>query len=442
MRQCKGDNRGLSLIEVLVAVMILGIIVTPFLHSFITAANANSDAKQIHKATVVAQSVMEGFKAEDLEELALQFNYPGEGFYVLASGRIGDGTNVAALARELRWDGSNYQSVVKYEDPSLSALADKRPGVTASSYSADMGATSEFLGQAGGVYYFTIEDVKEDVSSYDVLVKLDATDYRAGGSVEAAHRYNDVKLTQLPVIDLDQDAMSVQKEVYTDAAVAHFLATHTGITEAQLRADMTRVITITVDRIPVGTEYKTTVTTEYLYSYQSGSEIWKAPKKTQTSFDSLETGKDLRSVYLYYYPLYKNGAARDQIIFVNNNRVPLDFYLMKQASSTVTNENEEQYMMQLDFKETGATEATMATGLYTNLPYNLTSGSKVAVPLYAVTLNGGTINLSNITSENLLEDKVEDRMFDIEVSVYERGAAGAGFPEDMRLTTMEGSKVK
>lgn len=441
MKQLKGDNRGLSLIEVLVAVMILGIVVTPFLHSFITTATSNSKAKEIHKATVVAQSVMEGVKAESLENIAMQFNYPNQGFYVLASGRIGDGTNVESLVSELRTGTGGYVDVVKYEDPSLDGMPDKRTGVTASTYSEDMGAAGEFLGQSDGIYYFALEDVKEDISSYDVLVKVDATAYRAGGSVEEAHRYNDVELTQLPVIDLDQDAMSVQKETYTDAAVAHFLATYTGVTEDELRADMGRTIKVSVDRVMVGTEYKTTVTTEYIYSYQSGSEIWPGPPKTQTAFDSLETGKDLRSVYLYYYPLYKNGSIRDEIIFENNQGLPVDFYLMKQKSATVTNENEEQYMMKLTLEELGATEATMQTRLHTNLDTNLASGNEIAVPLYIVTLNGGTIDLENITSENMLDIDAEDRMFDIEVSVYEKGAKDAGFPEDKKLTTMEGSKI-
>lgn len=445
MKQLKGDNRGLSLIEVLVAVMILAIVVTPFLHSFVTAATTNSKAKVIHKATVVAQSVMEGFKAEELEEIARQFNYPGEGFYVLANGRIGDGTNAASLVEELRYDSTTgaYEDVVKYEDPSLDGLTDKRTGVTASTYSEDMGVNDEFLGQSDGIYYFAIESVKEDTSTYDVLVQLDAAAYRAGtgGSVDAAHRYNSDAMTQLPIIDMEQDAICIQKETYTDAAVEYFLASLSGVDEATIRAGLGRTITVSVEQSRVGSEYKTAVVAEYQYTYQSGGEILEPPPKTLTVFDSTETGKDLRSVYLYYYPLYTTGTIRDKIIFENDGQLPVDFYLMKQLATTATVDNEASYRMELALKETGSTEDTMKMSLYTNLGTNIVSGVELGSLFHTITLNSGAIDLDNITETNILTTENQDRMFNIAVSVYEAGAKAAGFPEDKRLTTLDGSSI-
>lgn len=437
MKRLKGDNRGLSLIEVMVAVVILAIVVTPFLHSFVTTATTNSKAKTLHKATLIAQGVMEGFKAESLEDISMQFNYPDQGFYVLAEERIGTDRR-----GHLKVGEKHYNSVTG-EYPDVSAYEDGAGTVTASTYSTDMGVTGEFLGQEDGVYYFYMENVKEDDTEYDVLVKLDASLYRAGGSVDADHQYNDETIVQLPVIDLDQDAMSVQRENYTDLAVQSFLASHTGVDGDTIRNGLGRTITITVDKTRVGVEDRITVMVEYLYTYQHMGDIWPY-RKTHDAFDSMETEKDLRSVYLCYYPLYSAGASRDKIIFKNPSAVPLNFYLVKQMSSSAVLADEENYNLDLLLEEGVITEAEdMQTRMYTNLATNLVSGSEVVLPRYTVKLNGNSIDLADIpTGGTLTSGKKEDRIFDVAVSVYKSGAKAANFPEDMRLTTLEGSKVK
>lgn len=419
MRHWKGDNRGLSLIEVLIAVTILAIVVTPFLRSFVTAAATNSKAKRNHKATVVAQSVMEGIKAEAMDQLAVQFHEPEQGFYVLPSGTVGTSAMGEPLVGELCYD-INTGTYSNVEDNRNRAL---------------------------GVSYFYMDRVKEDASEYDVLVKIDATVYRSGtvSNVDEGHRYNGDKLAQLAVIDLDQDAMSVQKESHTNAAVNDFLATHTGVAESTVRKSMKRRITVSVDRILVGTEYKTMVSVEYKYTYPG--EAWEYVKK-QSCYDSMETGQELRSVYLYYYPFYPmtDGSSRDEILFRNNEKLSVNFYLVKQEGADATLENEGKYNVNLALWETDATSLDdMRTKLYTNLATNLFDEGEIAHPFYTVSLNGSLLDPKDIASKGIWVSEEKDRIFDIEVSVYERGEDGARavhYPEEMRLTTLEGSKIE
>ena len=68
------QNKGFTLVEVLIAITILAIIVAPLLHAFVTASRTNAKAKQLMKATTLAQNVMEETKANSLEEIARQFN--------------------------------------------------------------------------------------------------------------------------------------------------------------------------------------------------------------------------------------------------------------------------------------------------------------------------------------------------------------------------------
>lgn len=63
------DNRGFSIVELMVAVAILAIVFTPILNSFTTASVTNSKAQVIQNATSTAEIVMEKVKSSSIEQL-------------------------------------------------------------------------------------------------------------------------------------------------------------------------------------------------------------------------------------------------------------------------------------------------------------------------------------------------------------------------------------
>jgi hypothetical protein len=73
---------------------------------------------------------------------------------------------------------------------------------------------------------------------------------------------------------------------------------------------------------------------------------------------------------------------------------------------------------------------------------NLVTGNAIGTPFYSVMLNGSSVELADVASSGVISNKESDRMFEIEVSVYQAGAKDAGFPSDMWLTTLEGSAIK
>ena len=74
-------NAGFSLIEVLVAMIILAIVVIPLLKGFVVTQKVNGRAQRLESAQAVAQNVMEALKPATLEEIAQQFNSTdSEGF--------------------------------------------------------------------------------------------------------------------------------------------------------------------------------------------------------------------------------------------------------------------------------------------------------------------------------------------------------------------------
>lgn len=64
------NNEGFSLVELLIAIVILSIIVVPLLHSFVTSARTNAKSRNTMHATAIAEDVMEQFEAHTLGEMA------------------------------------------------------------------------------------------------------------------------------------------------------------------------------------------------------------------------------------------------------------------------------------------------------------------------------------------------------------------------------------
>lgn len=454
MKRLRDNNKGLSLIEVLVAITILAIVVTPFLHSFVTTANTNRKAKDIHKATVLAQSIVESCKAESLEDIAMQFDYPAEGFRIVSTDRINNGTDWRFHVKELRLNTTvspssppAYLKTINYESPLIASETDKRSKVTSSIYWEGAPKKTEFLGQSNGFYYFAMENVKQDNSKYDVLIKLDASSYHGGGTTPD---YNDKEFNQIPVIDDKQDALCVQKDMYRENAITKFHGEYPTVSESDIADAMKCSITVNIEKTSSGPgAYVTKVWTDYRYAYKHGTDAETYYPKTQHNFDSSETGMDLRNVYLYYYPLYDHSATRDVITINNPSAVPVDFYLFKQyrngpPPAPVTTETQESdYRLNLLFNEAGATETNVQTRLHSNLKQNVANGTPLSTTgRVEVKLNGSLVNLDTISVPNVLDVEASNRIFDLEVSIYELGAAGANFPAGVLLATMEGTKLK
>ena len=62
LRKFKDDNRGITLVELIVSIAILAIIVLPFLNAFVTATKTNVKARNKMNATHLATNIMEGIE--------------------------------------------------------------------------------------------------------------------------------------------------------------------------------------------------------------------------------------------------------------------------------------------------------------------------------------------------------------------------------------------
>ncbi len=80
----KHNNKGFSLVEVLIGVTILAIIATPLARAFITSAKTSVKAENIRRETVAAQNILEVYEATDIGVVLAQMQAGVEPFDGLA----------------------------------------------------------------------------------------------------------------------------------------------------------------------------------------------------------------------------------------------------------------------------------------------------------------------------------------------------------------------
>lgn len=339
-RRKLNKDAGFSLLELLIAVIILAIIVIPLLNMFLSSNRINVKSRQTLRATTLAQDIMEGLKAYDIEELQAQFNNPTDGFYV-----INDNMIKGAVAEE---DGMEALEV----DP-----------VT--------GNPSE------GIYYFSLRKVAMQGSEFDALVKVDAREYMEPGP----HR-NALDGDPLVLNKGIGDARSIDKENGTfveqdkyrqamlqsvwpnepdstpikDALIAN------GITKDRfdqitfknlddLFTSVRRTITVTLAKSSEMDEegnckIDMSVTEEYEFAYQGTVVTTKGDMSSLIWIEDMGCGvidgKDA-NVNIFYYPLYGRNIV-DEIVIVKESDVvnleSLNLLIAKQVPTAQVNADE------------------------------------------------------------------------------------------------------
>lgn len=104
MDKVREDNSGFSILEVLIAVLVLAVIIVPMFHSFVSSHRMNTKSKQIMRATTLAQNEMEIFEKEKIEDLVDPTKFPytvtgpeDDGSYVFErSDTTNDGSGASA----------------------------------------------------------------------------------------------------------------------------------------------------------------------------------------------------------------------------------------------------------------------------------------------------------------------------------------------------------
>lgn len=455
IRRHQTDNRGMTLVELLVAIVLLAIVVVPLLHTFVSSARANQKARERLRLTTAAQDIMEGLKADSIEELAYQFNYPDVShasnpdikaeneFHVLRRNLI-EGT-----PEEVRVEldeGTREVSGVSKVDAGETD-EDKAPSVR----STDGGVTYQFTEKPSGKYFFTMDNVTLQNMQFDALVEVDATRYRSGGSITAdTAKHNEKEVIDITGMDTKYDAFFVQPADMV-ATVVQEMNTKFAPATALTSKDLSMKIAVSTSSVT--SAGKTLTKAKVIYTFTTDV-IAPAtdPYEYQKEYDffsNYATGAELRNVYLFYFPLYEARLSTpDEIEYSNPDSVPATLYIVKQqpANTVGLSAKEQSYHCKFNIEESG-TISNPITKLRTNLDINLYdvyTPEATPIPLDGIefTYNKGSFARyrKDFGASNLSGEEVIDRVFDITIDLYQSGAHANGFPIADKLTTLSGGK--
>lgn len=368
MIRMRKDNKGFTLVELMIAVVILAIIVTPFLHSFLTVTKINNKSRRLFRTTTVAENVMEGLSGLKIETIVKQFYDVDLNEHGTVNPFIF--SNICTQKGEL---------VEAYGD----ATNPGHPSVDAS---------GRFEAQGDNVYYLYLDDVQEDNQTYDVRIKLDASVYRStSANISSSVMYNDQSdknpegyaynedfLFNVDKMDKTRDYVWVEPEGLKTELVGpvksaleyHYYANMGKHAGKELQSDeyssqnYSTLMIITVDNYSgdgtVQVTFHLTARVKCKYCAEAGAiDTTVAARDFNNSYTlTNDSYTRLRNIYLFYYPDYnsKEGDIRDTIHYIDYREEvdgkkpdPINLYIIKQIQPDLTDLVSKEKSYQMDF---------------------------------------------------------------------------------------------
>lgn len=451
----KKDNKGFSLLELMIAVVILAIIIVPMLHGFVSSYRVNAKSRHLMRATTLAQDEMEIFEKEKIEDLLVMEDTDG----------AGNKTPRYAV------DEKKFKKTVGGKEQEHATYEFKRTGVINDGTGRDM---------------------------FDVVVTLDPTvapDGSTGGVYEDKNIENLLVMNTVSGVDSATYIQRIRNEVNANGADEEVYKLYyarqlpdnvTGLnwTAGMFAQELDRTITLKIEQENQAGVMTTVV--KVRYDYKTGynnvpAEYREYTTKDKIIFNNAQTLDDegnpieLKSVYLYYAPRYNDTAMQavvgkhvspDEIVIENKDKLPVNIYIIRQ---NILDPADETKKLGVCWKETTkTTEYTVPNGYDVNVTINEGFGADgMTYGRYFTNLNlgqqpgiTGMGNEANITlkdydspgmtfSKNetlkrtglkaLDATEAKDRIYTMETAVYEHGADPSTSDPVVRLT---GTKIE
>ena len=410
------DNQGVTLVELLISVLILGIVTAPLLHSFFTSAATARKSRQFGDATTCAQNLIETIKETHLDTL-------------LTPDGLRDSLGAGAVFC-VPDDEGGYKATE-------SGLAEK----------------------ADSHYYIWVPGISSGSSSFDALITLDASHEL---NSEPVTQYTELIAPNMPPGFAPDDAARMELESLS-SGTANFI---------EGSESLQRSITIKVEsgtsigggtvRIPVHISYLYTgafqTENEETGEIETHSFSWTPPEcpiiaDYYAPADALGGEEPAFSVYFFFDSFYANGGKDTVYIDNRHNAVGgrdlcFNLFLVRQKTPETSQSNEitynpkiiqyENFGLVRDFDKP---EFVSACKVYTNMDVNLANGQPLLTEaekesFYEVYID--YFHFYNETAEpKLVVSDVFDRLLYVNVKLYEAGA-GAG---SKALISMDATKL-
>jgi len=389
-------------VELIVALAVLGIIVVPLLHAFVTSTRTAARSLHAGNATLAAHNTAETMEATHLSVLTGSTND-------LLAQRFG-----AQSSAFYTPDGSGYTA--------LSAV----PASTRT-------------------YCLGLSGVRAGGDSFDVMLTLDASRYALTNETLVT------KYTPMDAVFSQPEGENENPDVIAANDFANQATTLNGrnYTAGDFLGRIPRVITVQLTKNVERSEL--VATAEYAYSYLLPHDTVAEDGSVQTELRTLQktltyefyrggytdTDPGLKAMYFFFYPTYlRSGTGYDDTIIIRNpDDLPFSFFLVKERSEHCE-DYEPSYSALLELRESINARSVNAS-VYSNLGKSLADGHALTGISYRI-YRGETWYKNGVLSGDLVAASRADRMYGMKVAVY---PAGDGFTGGTPLYTLDASKL-
>lgn len=471
-------NSGFSLLEVLVAMIVLAIIAIPLVRGFVVTANLNSKTRNLERAESAAQNLMEALIPYSLEDICKQFNSDGEKDFTIYTNFVPSGSDTSVSLTDIQNsndinNSTNENNSTQYflldETNSDYLRKEVMTGITSDDFTSDDLANhsclswdndkDKFIRQDDGLYEFAMQNIYVDGKYYDAIIDIDARKYGSGQddsgsststSTSYYETYNTEIYSEVASYNASYDYMFLQN--YTDdAAMYQELRLDLGLDSTEYTDDIMgactkRTITVTIDENVASTK----VSYEYLPDPSSPAKYYTYSASDFSGNISSSGYEQLpRNIFICYAPNYYSTALNnssttwlDNIVIANNSETPVNVVIIKQLTDELGTiaSYESAYRVKVEIKEPSHSKSdlpTDTTKIITNLDVNIGyTGLVVAVSNQAryvytasdVSASGKASDMvAYLSISDLSNESQSDKMYSITIRIYEQGAYRSSF---------------
>lgn len=372
------DDRGFTLVELIVAIVILAIIVIPLLNTFVVGAKTAAKATAYGNATDAAQNLAETVQAADA---AVLLSDPSK----VIPGAILSGSQITLS--NYSYGGQNFDAVI-----SMAGTAAEVPVSSALDWSPDM--------------------TSADATA---LTYIKNANYPNGGAVSSNLQLSNItNLTRKIKINIEKT---------NNAYTAEVVFTYTGSVS----------YTYTIPAVTNGnvtTAASTgSGTANFSYDVTSGVYTLRASEATAAPY---------YSICLYYKGFYANGpvGAKDEINIVTPEADTARVFLVDTAvpTWTATTPIPPNYSATVDYKwqnfQAGKNEVV------NRLVFSNMTGGKMGY--YALRTKNAVVSHKQTLTEYLTDVQDSTRKWSVDISIY---PAGAGKTEANQIAQLQTTKL-
>ena len=368
----KQNNLGFTLVELIIAVAVLGIVISPLIANFIQSGRLNKRARVNLDATNMAQDIMEGASAYSAEEFIKLFQKGDTltGAILPVALSTYDSHGECSSSWDYSPDYFNYT-------PASGATAGTLQYVKSGTTKPDMSLAD---------YYFLVKGVEQGANKnkYDLRFHLN-TVLPVNTNAKPVANIAKVNGAYDSTVNIGSD------ELQQVAAEFKTKSSKTGIDITQFINEMKRTITIDIhDADGTGTNYTVAVNRNYAITDGNSrnnlglTASTASIDKVTANVSNLQNNQLPRSIYLYYegMPNSTTFSRKDNIVVKNNTGKEMTVYLVRvqnrsdKTSGTTMNYNTN-YGAAVEIISTNyagdADDADPKTKIVSNLRYDLSA---------------------------------------------------------------------